>query len=67
MRTLDEKLQMIEEIISDEDLKKKHQSKLQGYELVIYDIMLDLIEEEGLMESCIEMEEEKVKKLYSIN
>lgn len=91
MKTLDEKLMMIEEVISDENfrknkglsnevgyyifdypaeeeikvrkylenLKNKNKSKPQGYELVIYDvydIMLDLIEEEGLMESCIEME-----------
>lgn len=91
MKTLDEKLMMIEEVISDENfrknkglsnevgyyifdypaeeeikvrkylenLKNKNKSKPQGYELVIYDvydIMLDLIKEEGLMESCIEME-----------
>lgn len=91
MKTLDEKLMMIEEVISDENFRKnkglsnevgyyifdypaeeeikvreyleniknKNKSKPQGYELVIYDvydIMLDLIEEEGLMESCIEME-----------
>ncbi|WP_236911582.1 DUF1788 domain-containing protein [Clostridium sp. Cult1] len=89
MKTLDEKLMMIEEVISDENFRKnkglsnevgyyifdypaeeeikvrkylenlKNKSKPQGYELVIYDvydIMLDLIEEEGLMENCIEME-----------
>ena len=92
MKTLDEKLIMIEEVISDEDfrknkglsnevgyyifdypaeeeikvrrylenLKNKNKTKPQGYELKIYDlydIMIDLIEEEGLLESCIEMEE----------
>lgn len=92
MKTLEEKLIMIEEVISDENfrknkglsnevgyyifdypakeeikvrkylenLKNKNKSKPQGYELKIYDvydIMLDLIEEEGLMDSCIEMEE----------
>lgn len=90
--TLDEKLRMIEKIISDEDfrknkglsnevgyyifdypaeeelkvrkylekLKKKHEEKPQGYVLKIYDlydIMIDLIEKEGLLETCIEMEE----------
>lgn len=43
-----------------ENLKNKNKSKPQGYELKIYDvydIMLDLIEEEGLTDSCIEMEE----------
>ncbi len=43
-----------------EGLKKKNEEKPQGYELKIYDlydIMIDLIEEEGLLESCIEMEE----------
>jgi len=92
LKTLEEKLIMIEEVISDENfrknkglsnevgyyifdypakeeikvrkylenLKNKNKSKPQGYELKIYDvydIMLDLIEEEGLMDSCIEMEE----------
>lgn len=92
MKTLDEKLMMIEEAISDEDFRKnkglsnevgyyifdypaeselkvrrylenllkKNRSKPQGYELIIYDfydIMIDLIEKEGLLESCIEMEE----------
>ena len=43
-----------------ENLKNKNKTKPQGYELKIYDlydIMIDLIEEEGLLESCIEMEE----------
>ncbi len=42
-----------------EKLEKKNQSKPQGYGLKIYDfydIMIDLIEEEGLIEACIEME-----------
>jgi hypothetical protein len=91
MKTLDEKLRMIEEVIGDEDfrsnkrpsnevcyyifdypaeeelkvrnyletLKNKNKSRPQGYELKIYDvydIMIDLIEKEGLLESCIEME-----------
>lgn len=91
MKTLDEKLRKIEEVISDEDfrknkglsnevgyyvfdypageelkvrkylenLKKKNIENPQGYELKIYDvydIMIDLIEEEGLLEDCIEME-----------
>lgn len=91
MKTLDERLGMIEKVISDEDfrrnkglsnevgyyifdypaekelkvrkylkaLKKKNQAKPQGYELKIYDvydIMIDLIEKEGLLEACIEME-----------
>ncbi|HHV39656.1 MAG TPA: DUF1788 domain-containing protein [Tepidimicrobium sp.] len=91
MKTLDEKLMMIEEIIRDEDFRKnkglsnevgyyifdypaeeelkvrrylesllkKNKSNLQGYNLVIYDlydIMLDLLEEEDLIDSCIEME-----------
>ncbi len=91
MKTLDEKLRKIEEVISDEDfrknkglsnevgyyvfdypaeeelkvrkylenLKKKNREKPQGYELKIYDvydIMIDLIEDEGLLEDCIEME-----------
>lgn len=91
MKTLDEKLMMIEEIIRDEDFRKnkglsnevgyyifdypaeeelkvrrylesllkKNKSNPQGYNLVIhdlYDIMLDLLEEEDLIDSCIEME-----------
>lgn len=43
-----------------ENLKNKNKTKPQGYELKIYDlydIMINLIEEEGLLESCIEMEE----------
>lgn len=42
------------------DLLNRNRSKPQGYELVIYDlydIMIDLIEKEGLLDSCIEMEE----------
>ncbi|NLJ97766.1 MAG: DUF1788 domain-containing protein [Tissierellia bacterium] len=42
-----------------EKLEKKNQSKPQGYGLKIYDfydIMIDLIEKEGLIEACIEME-----------
>lgn len=92
MKTLDERLRKIEEVISDEDfrknkglsnevgyyifdypakeelkvrkyleiLKNKNETNPQGYELKIYDlydIMIDLIEKEGLFESCIEMEE----------
>ncbi len=91
MKTLDEKLAMIEKIIDDENFRKnkglgnevgyyifdypataelkvreyleklldKNKARPQEYKLVIYDlydIMLDLIEEEGLMDSCIEME-----------
>ena len=43
-----------------ENLKRRNTENPQGYELKIYDvydIMLDLIEEEGLLEDCIEMEE----------
>ena len=92
MKTLDEKLRKIEEVISNENfrknkglsnevgyyifdypaeeelkvrnylenLKKRNTENPQGYELKIYDvydIMIDLIEEEGLLEDCIEMEE----------
>lgn len=92
MKTLDEKLRKIEEVISDEDFRKnkglsnevgyyvfdypaeeelkvrkylenlkiRNRENPQGYELKIYDvydIMIDLIEEEGLLEDCIEMEE----------
>jgi len=92
MKTLDEKLRKIEEVISNENfrknkglsnevgyyifdypaeeelkvrnylenLKKRNIENPQGYELKIYDvydIMIDLIEEEGLLEDCIEMEE----------
>lgn len=42
-------------------LKAKNNPNLTGYELIIYDIydlMLDYIEEEGLLEACIQMEEE---------
>lgn len=41
-------------------LERKNQSRPQGYELKIYDfydIMIDYIEEEGLIEDCIKMEE----------
>ncbi len=91
-KTLDEKLRMIEPIISDENFRKNrglsnevgyyifdyppeeelkvrkylkqlenkfktvpHDFELKIYDL--YDIMIDLIEEEGLLEACIEMEE----------
>lgn len=92
MKTLDDRLAMIEEVISDEDFRKNkglsnevgyyifdyeaeeelkvrdYIEKLRktniknqpGYELKIYDVydlMIDLIEEEGLYEACIEMEE----------
>ena len=92
MKTLDERLTMIEEVISDENFKKnkglsnevgyyvfdyqaEEELKVRyylenlrktnienqpGYELKIYDvydIMIDLIEEEGLYEACIDMEE----------
>ncbi len=92
MKSLDEKLGMIEEVINDEDFRKnkglsnevgyyifdyeaeneikvrdyiENLGKLNmdnqpGYELKIYDvydIMIDLIEEEGLYEACLEMEE----------
>ena len=92
MKTLDERLAMIEEVISDENfrknkglsnevgyyifdyeakeelkvrdyienLEKKNIKSQPGYELKIYDvydIMIDLIEEKGLYEACIEMEE----------
>lgn len=92
MKTLDDRLAMIEEVISDEDFRKnkglsnevgyyifdyeaKEELKVRdyiedlrkmniknqpGYELKIYDVydlMIDLIEEEGLYEACIEMEE----------
>lgn len=92
MKTLDDKLRLIEEVISDEafrknkglsnevgyyifdyeaeeelkvrnyieKLKKTNIKNQPGYELKIYDVydlMIDLIEEEGLYEACIEMEE----------
>ena len=92
MKTLDDRLAMIEKVISDEDFRKNkglsnevgyyifdyeaeeelkvrdYIEKLRktniknqpGYELKIYDVydlMIDLIEEEGLYEACIEMEE----------
>ena len=92
MKTLDDKLRLIEEVISDEafrknkglsnevgyyifdyeaeeelkvrdyieDLRKMNIKNQPGYELKIYDVydlMIDLIEEEGLYEACIEMEE----------
>lgn len=94
MKTLDEKLRMIEEVIGDEDFRRsrglsnevgyyifdydaKEELKVRdyienlgeknlknqlGYELKIYDvydIMIDLIEKEGLYEACIEMEEDE--------
>lgn len=92
MKTLDERLGMIEKVISAEDfrrnkglsnevgyyifdyeaeeelkvreyienLRKINIKNQPGYQLKIYDvydIMIDLIEEEGLYEDCIEMEE----------
>ena len=92
MKTLDDRLAMIEKVISDEDfrknkglsnevgyyifdyeaeeelkvrdyiedLRKMNIKNQPGYELKIYDVydlMIDLIEEEGLYEACIEMEE----------
>lgn len=94
MKTLDDRLRMIEEVIGDEDfrrsrglsnevgyyifdyeakkelkvrnyienLRKRNIKNQPGYELKIYDvydIMIDLIEEEGLYEDCIEMEEDE--------
>lgn len=43
------------------NLKEKHDSKIKGFELVVYDLydlMLDYIEEEGLYEVCVQMEED---------
>jgi hypothetical protein len=43
------------------NLEKKHNPNITGYELKVYDVydlMLDLIEEEGLMEACAQMEQE---------
>lgn len=92
MKILDDRLAMIEKVISDEDfrknkglsnevgyyifdyeaeeelkvreyienLRKTNIKNQPGYELKIYDVydlMIDLIEEEGLYEACIEMEE----------
>ena len=92
MKILDDRLAMIEKVISDEDfrknkglsnevgyyifdyeaeeelkvrdyiedLRKMNIKNQPGYELKIYDVydlMIDLIEEEGLYEACIEMEE----------
>ncbi len=92
MKTLDEKLGKIEEVISDEDflknkgisnevgyyvfdypaekelkvrdylktLEKRNKTKPKGYKLIIYDvydIVIDLIVEEGLFDTCIKMEE----------
>lgn len=91
MKSLDERLRMIEEVISDKDFRKnkglsnevgyyifdypaKEELKVRsylenlkernirnqpGYELKVYDlydIMIDLLVEEGLYEDCIEME-----------
>lgn len=42
-------------------LKKKHNPNIKGYELKVfdvYDLMVDHIENEGLMDACIEMEDE---------
>ncbi|NMA84126.1 MAG: DUF1788 domain-containing protein [Epulopiscium sp.] len=42
-------------------LKEKNNFNITGYELAIYDLydlMLDYIEEEGLLSACIQMEEE---------
>jgi hypothetical protein len=42
-------------------LKEKNNPNITGYELVIYDLydlMIDYIEAEGLIEACIQMEEE---------
>ena len=92
MKSLDERLAMIEEVIGEENfiknkglsnevgyyvfdypakeelkvrdyldnLKDRNRKNQPGYELKIYDvydIMIDLIEEEGLYQACIEMEE----------
>ncbi len=92
MKTLDERLNMIEDEISHEDfrtnkgrsnevgyyifdypaerelkvrdyikkLEEQNQKNPRGYELKVYDvydIMIDLIEEEGLLEDCMDMEE----------
>lgn len=43
------------------NLKGKHDSKIKGFELVVYDLydlMLDYIEKEGLYEVCVQMEED---------
>ncbi len=93
MKTIEEKLDLIEMAINKEDfrknkglgneigyyvfdyepteelkvrnhikyLKKKNNPNITGYELIIfdlYDLMLDFIEEEGLYQACIQMEEE---------
>jgi hypothetical protein len=42
-------------------LEKRHNPNITGYELKVfdvYDLMLDLIEKEGLMEACAQMEQE---------
>lgn len=42
-------------------LKEKNNPDIDGYELLIYDLydlMIDYIEEEGLLDACIQMEEE---------
>lgn len=94
MKTLDQRLKLIEKTISDEDfrknkglsnevgyyifdypaeeelkirdymdyLEKRNKRNQPGYEIKIFDvynIMIDLIEEEGLYEACIEMEEKE--------
>lgn len=93
MKTIEEKLDLIEMAINKEDfrknkglgneigyyvfdyepteelkvrnhikyLKKKNNPNITEYELIIfdlYDLMLDFIEEEGLYQACIQMEEE---------
>lgn len=55
-------------------LKEKHNSNITGYELKVYDVydlMLDFIEKEGLMEACIQMEEKEgmahlLKSIYDL-
>ncbi len=45
-----------------ESLKTKNNLSITGYELMVYDvydIMIDYIEEEGLMDACAQMEEEE--------
>jgi hypothetical protein len=45
-----------------ESLKAKNNLSITGYELMVYDvydIMIDYIEEEGLMDACAQMEEEE--------
>lgn len=60
------------------NLERKNKTIAQGYELKIYDfydIMIDLLEEEGLIEECIKMEEidgidylsEAISDLFKMN